>query len=138
MVIAFVVLVLVGGRNASGACWTGHATGRLALIVRLLLLSLFNWTPSAYFACPSCFCSNTTCFCHSLSTSSTFFLVSVCSALQRETLSSTLFILFYNLTNLSKTDVRSISSGVKLSNLLMSTAATHGSIFISYIFWNAT
>ena len=64
-------------------------------------------------------------------------LVSVCSALPREILLSTLFILLYNLTNLSKTDVRSISSGVKLGNILMSTAAKHCSTFISSNFWNA-
>ena len=141
MVIAFDVpvarLVLLGGRTASGACWTGHATGRLALTVRLLL-SLFNWTASAYFVCLSCFCSNIPSFCTSLITSSTFCLVSVCSDIQREVLPSTLFILFSNLTNLSKTDVKSISSGVKLGNLLMSPAAKHGSTSISSNFWNAT
>ena len=66
------------------------------------------------------------------------FQVSVCSALRRETLPSTLFIWISNLINLSKTDVRSISSGVKLGNLLMSTEAKHGSTFILSNVWNAT
>ena len=138
MVIAIVVpvarLVLLGSRTASGACWTGHATGRLALTVRLLL-SLFNWTASAYFSCLSCF-SNMSCLCPRLVHHLLFSNVRVLCSSEGDIALNTVH--FSNLTNLSKTDSRSISSGVKLGNLLMSTAAKHGSTFISSNYWNAT
>ena len=70
-----------------------------------------------YFCTPSC-----TLLLYPITYIIYFFAVSVCSALQRETLPLTLLILFSNLTNLSKTDVRSTSSGVKLGNLVMSMA----------------